>query len=105
MFALPISRERLTDVGKHMILLGGILAVGWFAIFLYTVVAFLNAPLQPDAASGNVVPFSDHGIIHYVTNFESQVHAAVWIAGPIIAILEFVGFALYRGTTDMFRRM
>jgi hypothetical protein len=75
----------------------------WWATFLYTTFALLDAPLHPVKGTGNVIPWSNHGAIHHVTSFEDHADHIVFFTAPIIIVLAFIGLWLYRGW-DMFDR-
>jgi len=93
----PTVRTRLRRAGRLITFAAGIAACFWFALFLYTMFAALHAPLHLNRATGNVIPWSTHGEIHYITERTANLEDELFPAAMWIIAAEFIGLSLYRG--------
>ncbi|HUO88087.1 MAG TPA: hypothetical protein VMU08_02855 [Rhizomicrobium sp.] len=96
--------ERLRTIGKVIVTIVGFLAVLWGGLWIYALSGFLHAPLHRDVGAGFVVPWSDHGVIHYVQRADYALNDKLTLMGPFLVLAGFVGLFLYRGLRMFDRR-
>lgn len=90
--------------GRAITFLASIVAVIWFGLFIYLVIGFLRSPLQPNVESKDVVPWSNHGEIHYVRQLDLDRYEELVSLGPYILVIAGVGIFLTKGTRMFDRR-
>ena len=60
----------------------------WWFVLLWLCV---NAPLAPIAANGQVIPFNNHGTLHYVTTFQDFcLHWQVFLSMPFALLARWL---------------
>jgi cobalamin biosynthesis protein CobD/CbiB len=96
-------QDRLVTIGRIVTAAAALLGIIWAAVFGYALFAYLHSPSHPVRVSGNTIPWSNHGFIHYVTPFEKSIFDHLWGTAWLIIVVGFVGLALYRGW-NMFNR-
>ena len=94
----------MNRVGKLLTFLAAIAAIIWACLFIYNLSVLTQAPFKPEPSQGNVVPWSNHGVIHYVTEFDFSTNNKLFSAAVGIVALGFVGLLLWRGRKMFDRR-
>jgi len=97
-----ISDKRIA-IGKRITGVAFALAVVWGLAFVYTMATIVQSPSQPVRETGHVVPWSNHGFMHYATRFDKNMLDGMLYAAVTIVAVAFVGLALYRGR-DLFNQ-
>lgn len=100
----PAVRARLRTVGRLITYAAGAASAIWFVLFVYVGMLLTQAPLHPDRASGHLIPWSNHGVIHYVTQRANDLEDILFSGGIWIILVMFVGLLLYRGRHMFDRR-
>ncbi len=98
-----VTSDKRIAIGKCITAVAFVLALVWALASLYTMAKIVQSPSQPVRETGHVVPWSNHGFVHYATRFDmNMLNGMFYVAWIIVAVL-FVGLALYRGR-DMFKQ-
>ena len=72
---MPKTKQRPFTKGESVV--AGIGVVGFFLSFVTLLVLHgvaVHGPLSPDPVHGLVMPYNNHGVIHYITN-----ELSIWI--------------------------
>jgi ABC-type sulfate transport system permease component len=98
-----VTSDKRIAIGKRITAVAAVLAVVWGLVFVYTMAKIVRSPAHPARETGHIVPWSNHGFMHYATRFDmNMLDGTVYAAGIVIAV-AFVGLPLYRGR-DMFNQ-
>ena len=90
------ENKKFKIIGKIISRLGGTLFVAGFLYLIYLVVGFTVDPMSPVTSSGQVVPWSNHGTIHYITVEEHNRLAQLIIFCVAMFLCVAVGIYLER---------
>ena len=90
-------RKSLRAIGKVVTFCAAAASVAWSILFAYVNLALENSPVRRNSITGNVIPWNDHGLYHYVTRFDDGLNDGLRSAAPIIILVFFVGLFLLKG--------
>ena len=93
----PTMRAKLRASGRVITYVAGAGSAIWAVLFIYVGMLLTQAPLHPDRASGHLIPWSNHGVIHYVTQRANALQDVLFSGAVWIILVMFVGLFLYRG--------
>lgn len=76
-------------IGLYRILYGlSYLAVGVIVVlWLWIGFSMISAPFSPNPATGNIIPFNNHGTTHYVTRWQNRCSIYLIPIGISLAIV------------------
>jgi hypothetical protein len=58
-------------IGWYISRVGAALFAAGFLYLIWLTAGFMSAPITPVAASGQIIPWSNHGTFHYITVHQS----------------------------------
>lgn len=84
-------------LGKLLTLIGILVGLLSTAMSFYFVSVFVHSPLAPIRATGNVVPWNDHGAYHYVRQLDLILYSVSSDGIGVAAFMVIVGLFLFKG--------